>query len=183
MTQIETAASRILSRRDQARFLDSLEIAYPSENSTIYRFSPDSQRPFLLKVFKPQSRHIREIEGTPAQKVAQLQLLSYLIEEYYGAPPFVRPDYYLLDHITPVRISALRPEIIGTPADQLPIYSAARIGAFEKKTQWDELWSELVRDSRFLSLNPVTQKNMAAPDFSLGNMIFQAPELYFIIDW
>ena len=157
------------------------EEAYPSVNSDIYRLK-DVFPPQLLIIYKPQSRHYREIGGTDEEKVIQLQTMSRLLRKYYDHS-VVPMSYFLLESSGTPRIALIRPEVLGTPLDQLPLYSPERFEGFSKKIYWDTIWSELLEDPELTSLHPITRRACLFSNFSLSNIIYQAPESYYIIDW
>jgi len=158
-----------------------MEPAYPSVNSDIYRLN-DTIPPQLLVIYKPQSRHYREVGGTDKEKVSQLQTMSKLLRKYYGYS-VVPMNYFLLENQTPSRIALIRPEVVGVPVDQLPLNSPERFDGFTKKIYWETVWKELLGDPEIASLRPVARQTHHFSDFSLGNIIYQAPDSYYIIDW
>lgn len=162
--------------------IGSLEpIAYPSDNSNIYRLK-DTLPPQLLVIYKPQSRHYKEIGGTDKEKVIQLQTMSRLLRKYYGHS-VVPMSYFLLENQNPPRIALIRPEVVGIPVDQLPLNSPERFDGFSQKIYWETIWKELLEDPEIAGLHPLTRQTLHYSDFSLGNIIYQAPNSYYIIDW
>lgn len=178
----ETLIQKIATIENQREgFLTIVEPAYPSDNSNIYRFK-DFVPPHLLVIYEPQSRHYKEIGGTDEQKVIQLQTMSRLLRKYYGHS-VVPMSYFILKNQTSSRIALIRPEVVGIPVDQLPLNSPERFDGFTQKIYWETIWKELLEDPEIANIHPTTRQTFLFFDFSLGNIIYQAPDSYYITDW